>query len=123
MTSKSKLESEKAFGSVKWKFLVEVLQKFGFGNDFIKWVELCNTNIESSVGNAGLNTAWFKILRGVREGFLLLTLLFILIAEILAQNVRNNEHIQGIQIGNKEHKTLQFAYDTTCILRNEKVFC
>ena len=71
------------------------------------------------MGNSGFYTLWFEIKRGVRQGCPLSCLLFILIAEILAQRIRNVNKIRGIVIGNIEHKILQFADDTTCVLKHE----
>jgi hypothetical protein len=121
------LDFEKAFDSVEWYFLFEALRKFGFGPDFIQWVRVCYKDIFSTVGKAGHSTGWFKILRGVRQGCPLSCLLFILVAEILAQRIRNNTSIEGITFGAVEHKIFQFADDTTCTLKNEnsitELFC
>ena len=97
------------------------MNKFGFGPDFIQWIKTCYTDLFSTVENAGHTTGWFKVLRGVRQGCPLSCLLFILVVEILAINVRNNRDIKGIRIGQKEHKILQFADDTTCFLSNETI--
>ena len=55
----------------------------------------------------------------MRQGCPLSSLLFILVVEILATKIRSKTEIQGIQIGDREHKILQFADDTTCFLRTE----
>ena len=47
------LDFEKAFDSVEWFFLLQVLKKNGFGKDFIEWVKICYTDIFASVGNSG----------------------------------------------------------------------
>ena len=113
------LDFEKAFDSVEWPFLLHVLKQFGFGDDFIEWVKVCYTDIFASVRNSGFYNLWFEIKRGVRQGCPLSYLLFILIAEILAQRIRNENKIRGIVIGNIDHKILQFADDTTCVLKDE----
>ena len=44
---------EKAFDTVKWDFLFEVLHKFNFGNVFIVWIKIIYTGIYSKVTNNG----------------------------------------------------------------------
>ena len=77
-------------------------------------------DIYSTVCNNGFTSSWFIVYRGVRQGCPLSCLLFILVAEILAQNIRNNDKIKGIKIGDTENKINQFADDTACTLRNEE---
>ena len=43
------IDFEKAFDSISWKFLYNVLEYFGFGPEFIRWVKLLNTDICASV--------------------------------------------------------------------------
>lgn len=112
------LDFEKAYDSIEWEFLFKTLKKFNFGETFISWVKLCYTNIEATVCNSGFTCGWFKLWRGLRQGCPLSCLLFILVAEILAQMIRNNESIEGIQIQNTTLKLSQFADDTTCLLKN-----
>ena len=40
-------------------------------------------------------------------------LLFILVVEILATKIRSNKEIKGVQIGDTEHKIVQYADDAT----------
>ena len=40
---------EKAFDSLSWSFLFKILEKFNFGQSFIKWVRIFYTNISSSL--------------------------------------------------------------------------
>ena len=61
-------------------------------------VKICYTDIETAVLNNGYNTGWFKPSRGIRQGCPLSGALFILVAEILAQFIRNNNKIEGIEI-------------------------
>ena len=60
--------------------------------------------------NNGHSTGYFKINRGTRQGDPMAAYLFILIMEILACQVRNNQNIKGINIAsNSNIKIALFA--------------
>ena len=110
---------EAAFDSVDHKFLFASLKKFGFKESFIKWIQLLHTNIESCIMNNGHSTRYFKINRGTRQGDPMAAYLFILIMEILACQVRNNQNIKGINIAsNSNIKIALFADDTTFFFKD-----
>ena len=113
------LDFEKAFDSIEWDFLFEVLKKFNIGEFVIKIIKLCYTNIFSTVLNNGYSTAWFRLFRGVRQGCPLSAALFIMCVEVLAEIIRANTGIKGVQLEGKELKLSQFADDTTCFVTNE----
>ena len=60
------IDIEKAFDSVDHKYLCAVLQKFGFGMNFIRWVKLILNNQESCVINNGTSTGYFTLSSGTR---------------------------------------------------------
>ena len=60
------MDVEKAFDSLDHKFLISVLKKFGFGQNFISWIEIILKNQESCVINGGTTTKYFKLNRGAR---------------------------------------------------------
>ena len=107
------IDFKKASDSLEWDFHVKCLKAFNFGQDFIHWVKLFYTNIQSCVVNNGVATDYFSLKRGVRQGNSLSPYLFITSVETLAISIRNNVLIKGIKIGNVETKVLQFADDTT----------
>ena len=98
------IDFKKAFDSVDWNFLAKVLEAFNFGPQIRKWIKTFYTNISSCVINNGHASEFFNLQRGVRQGCPLSGILFVLCAEILAQVIRNNNDIKGIQIYNKEYK-------------------
>lgn len=80
------------------------------------WFKLFYSNISSCIQNNGWSSEFFSLSRGVRQGCPLSPYLFILCAEVLANAVRKDENIRGINIGNVECKLSQYADDTTMIL-------
>ena len=73
--------------------------------------------------NNGWRSNFFSLYKGLRQGCPSSALLFILVAEVMAFNIRNNEHIHGIQvtINNivKNIKLTQLADDTTLFLSRD----
>ena len=58
-----KVAIEKAFDSINHSFLMCVLKKFGFGNEFRKWIQTLMKNLELCVINGGKLTPYFKLER------------------------------------------------------------
>ena len=110
------IDFKKAFDSVDWNFLAKVLEAFNFGPQIRKWIKTFYTDISSCVINNGHASEFFNLQRGVRQGCPLSGILFVLCAEILAQAIRNNNNIKGIQIYDKEYKISQYADDTTAFV-------
>ena len=55
----------------------------------------------------------------VRQGCLLSMLLYIIVAEVLANFINADKRIKGIQIGDHEIKIVNFADNTTIFLRRD----
>ena len=113
------IDFEKAFDSISHIFLLRVLNAFGFGPKFCKWVKILYTKAQSCIFNGGISTGYFNVERGVRQGDPLSSYLFILCIEILANNIRYNDSIQGICFGEHEVKQVMYADDMTIFVRNE----
>ena len=90
------LDQEKAFGRVDWSFLRSVLISMGFGPSFVKWVDLFYCNSRSSVNVNGYISNSFPLSRGVQQGCPLSPLLYVLVVEVLACNIRANRSIRGL---------------------------
>ena len=114
------IDFEKAFDSVSWEFLFDVLNFFNFGNDFKQWIKVFYKNIQSCVIVNGHLSEWFYLHRGCRQGDPLSPYLFILCAEILAVLIRNNKDIKGIKVIDTTFVISQYADDTTMILDGSK---
>ena len=79
-----------------------IRKKINFGPKFIKTIKLCYAKIETAVMNNGHST-------GIRQGYPLSGSLFIIVAEVLAQSIRNKEQIQGLEIEKFIIKLKQFG--------------
>ena len=96
--------------------MFQVLKKFGFSPDLLKWVGLLYTEIKSTVLVNGFFTDSFEVTRSVRQGCSLSLLLYVLCIEPFASRVRLDVHIRGFRIpGSKEEcRISQYADDIYC---------
>ena len=92
------LDFRKAFDSLEWPFMMRTLNIFNFGTSIQRWVSTFYTSIESAALNNGFLTNWFRPSRGVRQGCPLSPYLFILSAELMANKIRQDLHVKGIEI-------------------------
>jgi exonuclease III len=108
------IDYEKAFDTVKWKFLYKCLERMNFGDYYINCIKTLYKDIGTHVSNCGHLGEQFSPSRGIRQGCPISANLFVLVVEMLANAIRQNPRIIGIQIGNKTYKITQYA-DDTCI--------
>ena len=62
------VDFEKPFDSLNHNFLIAVLKKYGFDDDFIDWILILFNSQESSVINGGHSAKYFSLERGARQG-------------------------------------------------------
>ena len=111
------MDIEKAFHSLDHTFVISVLKKFGFGNNFVSWIETLISKQESCVINGGNTTQYFHLERGARQGDPISVYIFILVLEVLSFLIRNNKDINGLNIF--DHP---FLYQNFMIFLNTKIF-
>ena len=104
------IDFQKAFDSVEWDLILNCLEAFNFGLDFIHWVKTFYKNIQSCVINNGNTSDYFLLERGVRQVDPLSPYIFVLAAEALAIAVRQDVTIKGISVGGEETKLLQYFF-------------
>nr|GEZ18932.1 RNA-directed DNA polymerase, eukaryota, reverse transcriptase zinc-binding domain protein [Tanacetum cinerariifolium] len=63
-----KVDFEKAYDSVRWDFLDEVLCKFGFGEKWQRWIQACLHSSRGSVIINGSPTEEFQFGKGLKQG-------------------------------------------------------
>ena len=77
------MDIEKAFDSLDRDFLVHVLNKFGYGSNFIFWIKLLLKSQQSCVINEGITTPYFNLKKGAHQGDPVSAYLFILALEVI----------------------------------------
>lgn len=60
------IDFEKVFDFLSWNFFFKILEKFNFGEFFIRWICFFYINIFSCIMNNGVVIFFFLIGRGVR---------------------------------------------------------
>ena len=58
------LDQEKAFDRVEWNWLFCVLEKFGFGQNFMKWLKTIYKTPKSAIITNGILSEYFDVTRG-----------------------------------------------------------
>ena len=109
---------EKAFDSLNHDFVVTVLNKFGFRNNFISWIKLLLNSQQSCVINGGNITPYFHLEKGARQDDPVSAYLFILALEVLFVFIKSNENIKGIEIFENIFLYTAYTDDSTFFLRN-----
>ena len=84
------LDQEKAFDRVDHGFLFKTMKAFGIGDTFIKWISSIYSNASSVLNINGFLSDQIPLKRGVRQGCPLSSLLYVLVIEVLALQLRLN---------------------------------
>ncbi|MCP3901869.1 MAG: reverse transcriptase family protein, partial [Desulfobacteraceae bacterium] len=115
------LDFQKAFDSIEWNFMFEVLKYFNFGNMFISWIKTLYNGPIAFIKNNGHKSRHINIYRGIRQGCPVSALIFIIATEVLAIKMRENEKLKGILIPGSEKsiKIVQYADDAVVFMNNE----
>ena len=102
--------------------MLDTLSKMGFGRSFLHWVRLFYTGVQSCVNVNAYLSPFFVLSRGVRQGCLLSPLLYVLVSEVLALNIRSNPRSTGLSNpGSQARLSLisQYAGDTSLIVNSD----
>ncbi|GJZ85566.1 RNA-directed DNA polymerase, eukaryota, reverse transcriptase zinc-binding domain protein [Tanacetum coccineum] len=88
-----KVDIQKAYDTVNWKFLEFCLKEFGFHPVMIHWIMTCLTSASFSVCVNGETHGFFRAKRGLRQGDPISPYLFTLVMEVL--NLMIKRHIRN----------------------------
>ena len=116
------MDFEKAYDTVCWEFLQEVMEKMGFGNKWCAWIRGCLESSMASVLVNGSPTDEFQVQRGLRQGDPLSPFLFILVMEGLHMVIENATlagRLQGIHVGMESIAVSHLFYADDAIFLGE----
>ncbi|XP_026419867.1 uncharacterized protein LOC113315832 [Papaver somniferum] len=92
-----KIDFEKAFDPVSWDFVVEMLERMGFGILWMKWIQGCITDTPLSVLVNGSANAKFTTGKGMTQGDPLSPFLFLIVSEALNVFFQTGLHINFVK--------------------------
>lgn len=101
----------KAFDTVTWPYLFNVLERGSFGPNFLGTLHSLHSNPSMQVRLQGCYSEPLSIEKGTRQGYPLSPLLFAIAIETLAIVIRTHPDIKGVLCGPQEHKCAFFADD------------
>jgi len=118
-----KVDLRKAYDSVSWEFLAEVMTGLKFPDRFIGWIMQCVTSPSYSIGLNGGIWGMFKGKKGLRQGDPLSPFLFLLCIEYLSRSLKVNTTRSGFKFhprcGKLRLSHLAFADDLMLMARGD----
>ena len=116
------LDQEKAFDRVNHDFLYKTMKAFGIGDIFIQWIKNIYSNCSTLVNINGFLSKPIPLRSGVRQGCPLSPMLYVLVIEILAIQLRINPNIVGFRINGEKIVSCHYMDDTTITIRENRCF-
>jgi hypothetical protein len=116
-----KLDISKAFDSVSWAFLLQVLRKLGFGQIWCDIISGLLTTSSTKILINGLPDEGIRHLRGLRQGGPLPPMLFILVMDALNSKIQRAS-LEGLSrplsSRSLQHRISLYADDVIMFLRH-----
>ena len=111
----------KAFDCVNHNKLWKILKEKGIPDHLTCLLRNQCASQETTAGTRHGTKDWFKIVKGVRQGFILSPCLFNLYAEYIIRNAGLDESQAGIKTARRNTNNLRYADDTTLMAESEEL--
>ena len=112
-----KLDIQKVYNKVDWRFLCKTLEAFGFSKQWINIIFLCISTSKISLLINGTLEGFFSMSRGIRQVDPISPFLFIIMAESFGRAIKAAQaesKIKGVKVTKEVENTThqQFIDDT-----------
>ena len=101
---KISVDAEKAFDKIHLPFVIKSLQKMGIEGTYLNIVKAIYSKPIANIILNGEKLKASPLRSGTRQGCPLLPLLFNIVLQVLATEIKEEKEIKGIQIGKEEVK-------------------
>ena len=91
-----KIDIFKAFDSVAWPFLLEILQHIGFSRRWTNWVSILLSTASTKVLVNGRPGRRIAHARGLRQGDPISPMLFVIVMEVLNSLIREADRMSTL---------------------------
>ena len=113
----------KCFDRIEIPALLGALNYFNFGDSYIRWTKMIYTDPVACVSNNGYFSDYFPVTRSVKQGGPNSAYYFLILAEVLAIEMRKNPKIKGFWIQDILHILGQYADDMDMYLWGDQGQC
>ena len=107
----------KCFDRIETECVIRGMEEFRFSEYLIQWVRIIYSEFEVRVQNNGHFSSKINVTRSVRQGGPASNGLFIVVAELLAIMLRENQHVEGIFLHDILQYLNQYADDLNVCMR------
>ena len=114
------IDAEKDFDKIQHPFMIKTLQKMGMEGTYLSIVYAIYDKPTANIILNGEKLKAFPLRSGTRQGCPFSPLLFNIVLEVLATEIREEKEIKGIQIWKEEVKLSLFADDMILYTENLK---
>ena len=105
------IDAGKAFDKIQHPCMIKTLQKVGIEGTYLNIIQAIYDKPTANIILNDENLKGFPLTPGKRQGCPLLPLLFNIVLEVLAMEIREEKDIKGIQIGKEKVNLSLFTDD------------